>query len=577
MRLELADEITADVAVVGAGGAGLRAAHEAAAAGAETILVTKGRPTKTGATAFGVASLAGFAVGDGKGDPLDSPDVHFRDIVTAAQGCADPRLVRVLVDEAASAYADLKRWGIEFVQDPKTGDDLVAMGDFASRPRNRKIYHHGKPITVSLDREIEKAGVRRLENATVLSLLRDDNGVKGVLALTRDGKLVAVHSGATVLATGGAGRLFKLSLMPPDITGDGYALGYRAGATLANMEYMQAGFGTIKPALNIVMAWFWALLPGFLDRHGRPVLEGVGPPDLQADMVMKTKVRHYPFTASDESKWLEIGAKLAMTEGRATDRGGLYLDLRQVDEDILPEGSDLRVMWPISKEWLRKKNMDVEQEPLTVGLFGHAINGGMTISPHGETTVPGLLAAGETATGPYGADRLGGNMLLNCQVFGKRAGRRAAEIGRSRRHPAGGRGLAAEKAAVERYLAADGGRDAKEALAGIQETMTRNLLVVRNHRGLAAAEEALAQVREELEKGAFCIRTVKDVFQICEALNLVEVGMLMAGAARLRKETRGSHYREDFPHKDPAWEKPIMIRRGIEGPEFEPGEFAASR
>ncbi|HEX6979726.1 MAG TPA: FAD-binding protein [Alphaproteobacteria bacterium] len=571
LRLDLREEIDVDVLVVGGGGAGLRAAYEASKAGARTALLLKGRVTASGATAFGVASLAGFAVPDGKGDPLDSPDVHFDDIMRAASGCADPKLVRVLVDEAVSVAEDLERWGVPFVTDPNTGSVLVAMGDFASRPRNRKIYHHGKPITVALKTEIERTGVRIIDRSAALGLLQSDRGVDGVLAIDSDGRLIAIRAGAVVLATGGAGQLFKFSLMPPDITGDGYAFGYRAGATLVNMEYMQVGFGTIRPALNIIMAWFWALFPKFVDRDGRPILDGILPDGLTPEQVMKAKVKHYPFSTSDDSKWLEIGAKRAMSEGRTTDLGGFYLDLREVDESVLPKGSDLAVMWPISKGWLLRKHMDVTKEPLSIGLFGHSINGGLVIDSHGQSTVPGLFAVGETAGGPYGADRLGGNMLLNCQVFGKRAGRRAAEVGRARRH---GAAVSTKLPELDILRRSRGARDPREATLRIKEAMTRDVLAVRTERGLVRAAEELSALRDEIEAGVFNADTPKRLIELHEALSLLDTGQMIIAAARLRTETRGSHYREDFPSTDPDWTCPIFVRRSGGGPEVEPGRFA---
>jgi L-aspartate oxidase len=571
LRTAATETIDAVVVVVGGGGAGLRAAYAAAATGARTVLVLKGRLTTSGATAFGVAELAGFAVPDSAGDPLDSPDVHFDDIMRVGQGCNDPRLVRVLVDEAVSAAADLERWGVEFVLDPKTGKPLVAMGDFASRPRNRKIYHHGKPITVALKNEIRKLGVTVVERTAVLGLLRSDHGVEGVVGLTAEGKLLRINAGATVLATGGAGQLFELSLMPPDITGDGYAFGYRAGAELVNMEFMQAGFGTIKPALNIIMTWLWAFNPKFVDRDGRPVLDGVLPKDVTSQQVMKTKVKHYPFSASDDSKWLEIGAKKAMDEGRVTELGGFRLDLRGVDESILPAGSDLAVMWPITKQWLLKKRVDVTQEPLEVGLFGHAINGGLVISADCETTVPGLFAVGETAGGPYGADRLGGNMLLNTQVFGKRAGRRAAEVGRARKSA---RRHASQPPEIEMLLRARGSIGAKDALRRVKKTMSQGVLVVRNERGLARAHDELEVLRAEIDAGRFRADDVMQVTDLSEAMNLLDVGTLMIAAACVRKETRGSHYREDYPHTDAQWARPVMIRKAAHGPDAAAGSFA---
>lgn len=566
-----AETIEADVVVVGGGGAGLRAAYDAAAAGARTVLILKGRLTASGATAFGVAELAGFSVPDGAGDPLDSPDVLFADIMRVGRGCSDPRLVRVLADEAVSAAADLERWRVEFVLDPKTGKPLVAMGDFASRPRNRKIYHHGKPITVALKAEIEKLGVTVVERTAVLGLLRSDRGVDGVLGITAEGKLLRINAGATVLATGGAGQLFELSLMPPDITGDGYAFGYRAGAELVNMEFMQAGFGTIKPALNMIMTWFWAFNPKFVDGDGKPVLDDVLPPGVTPQQVMKAKVKHYPFSTSDDSRWLEIGARKVMDAGRVTELGGFRLDLRDIDEGVLAPGSDLAVMWPITKQWLLKKRVDVTREPLEVGLFGHAINGGLVISEHCETTVPGLFAVGETAGGPYGADRLGGNMLLNTQVFGKRAGRRAAEVGRTRKPPRSGDATLPE---IDFLFRARGSIPAREALRRVKTTMSRGVLVVRNERGLARAQDELEALRAEITADRFQANDVMQLTDLSEAMNLLDVGTLMIAAARLRKETRGSHYREDYPHTDAQWAHPVIIRKTPHGPEAAAGTFA---
>jgi L-aspartate oxidase len=560
--------------VVGAGGAGLRVAYEAAKSGAKTIIVTKGRIAVSGATAVGLASTAGFAVPDGAGDPLDNPDTHYKDIMTAAQGCADPRLVRILVDEAIEASEDLDRWKIDFIRDGETGKPLVAQGDFASRPRNRKIYHHGRPITVALKGEIERLGVQALEGTTVLSLLQDEKGVHGLLALGRGGGLVRITAGVTVLTTGGAGQLFRLSLMPSDITGDGYALGYRAGAALANMEFMQAGFGTIKPALNIVYTWFWGGLPPFVDKHGKPVLEGTLPAGASGDEAMLKKVEHYPFSASDASKWLEIATKNAMRDGRADSVGGFYLDLRNADPDRIPQ-KGFSQLWKVSKGWLQQKHMNIDAEPLRIGLFGHAINGGLVIDEHGQTLVDGLLSAGENAAGPYGADRLGGNMLLNCQVFGKRAGRRAAEIGRART-PSGGETLGqAAVEAVERRTRQGGSRPVSEAHRRIKEVMTEKVLVVRNEAGLKEAEADLVELDASLESGEFKVDSVKDVIAWHEAAHMIDVGRAMCAAALLRRETRGSHYREDAPARDDErWSRPITVRRERDGaPRAEPGYF----
>lgn len=565
MDLREQEPLTTDVVVVGGGGAGLRAACEAAAQGASVVLVLKGRVTRSGATAYGVAELAGFSVPDGAVDPLDSPDVHFDDIMRVGQGCNDPRLVRILVSEAVSAAQDLERWGIEFVQHPNTGKPLVAMGDFASRPRNRKIYHHGKPITEVLDRQLRALGATVLEHSTALGLLTSDGGVEGVLVADDEGAVREIRAGATILATGGAGQLFERSLMPPDITGDGYAFGYRSGARLVNLEFMQAGFGTIRPSLNIVLPWFWALLPQFLDGTGRPMLDGVLPPEVSAAAAMRTKVKHYPFSTADHSKWLEIAAKKAITEGRLTPEGGFLLDMRNLDESLLAPGSDLSVMWPISKDWMKRKRMDMDAAPLEIGLFGHSINGGLVIDEDCQSTVPNLFAVGETAGGPYGADRLGGNMLLSCQVFGRRAGLRAADLARSRPRP-----QRAGRPELPHAAPAPNGEPAREIKRRVRAAMTRDVLIIRDEAGLARAAGELDALRDDVRAGRYRVDSAADLRELCEGCNLLDVGSAMVASARLRTETRGSHFRTDFPATDPAWDAPVFV--SLEG-----GQPAARR
>lgn len=570
MNLDTIEEISVDVLVIGAGGAGLRAAYESAVNGAETLLVNKGRIGYSGATAVGLASAAGFSVPDGTADPEDTPDVLYNDIMTAAQGCADPRLVRILADEAVEACAELDRWDIDFIIDKETGKPIVAQGDFASRPRNRKIFHHGKPIALALRRECKKVGVRTIEHAMVLDLLTGDNGIQGALILRRDGVLVAVHCGAVVIGTGGAGQLFRYSLLPSDITGDGYALSYRCGATLANMEFMQAGFGTIKPAKNMIMSWNWAVMPKFTDEQGRDILEGQLPDNVSAEMTMVDKSHHYPFSCSDHSFWLEYAAKRAIEEGRASSIDGFYLDLRVIDKSRL-DAKGFDQLFEVSKAWLLRKKMDVTKGPLHIGLFGHAINGGVTINTYGESDVAGLLAAGEAAAGPYGADRLGGNMLLNCQVFGRRSGLRAAETGRLR---AGGKASYEQALNKLKSRVQDKEISAINAHKRIKATMSENALVIRNENGLKKAWNELQSIHSEVNSNFYRAVSAKEVWELYATENLADVGLMMLGAARLRKESRGSHFRDDAREKDPQWERPIFVNQGDGEPVYTAATFA---
>jgi L-aspartate oxidase len=561
-----------DVVVVGGGGAALRAALEARQAGARVLVLTKGRLAATGASAFRVASLAGYAVPDGAGDPLDNPEVHAADILHHGAGCADPALVRILTQEAVASARALESWGVKFI-DGADGKMLVAMGDFASRPRNRKIFDHGRPIVVALKGLCAAAGVEAMENTVVLDLLGDGGRCTGVLAADLEGGLHAVSAGSVVLATGGAGQLFEYSLMPPDVTGDGYALGYRAGAELANLEFVQAGFGLAHPFKNIIMAWFWLLAPRFTNARGEEFLDRYLPAGMDRETCFRAKVKHYPFSTEDPSRSLEIAALQEVQAGRGTERNGLLLDLRGVNEaERIPAGSDIATMWPVSKEWFRSKGVDVMSRPLEVGLFGHAINGGLRIDEHGQTTVPGLYAAGESSAGPYGADRLGGNMFVNCQVFGARAGRHAGETSRQRGgRPSDGQ-LRDRGAQVRRLVGRPGTRKPAELKRELQEAMSAGALIVRNHAGLTACLARLQAIRQTLPETA--VPGPRELVGLHEVQNLLEVGELMVRAALLRTESRGSHFRSDYPQRDPAWACQIRIRRENGEPCLSQGRFA---
>jgi succinate dehydrogenase/fumarate reductase flavoprotein subunit len=335
---------------------------------------------------------------------------------------------------------------------------------------------------------------------------------------------------------------------------------------------MQAGFGLIHPFTNIIMAWFWLLSPKFTNRLGEDVLGRYLPAGLDREACFRAKVRHYPFTTEDPSRYLEIAARLEVRAGRGTERGGLYLDLRGINEqERIPPGSDIAAMWPVSKQWFKSKGVDVLSRPLEVGVFGHAINGGLRIDEHARTTVPGLYAVGEVSAGPYGADRLGGNMLLNCQVFGARAGRHAATVPRSQ--PPIPAALQRDFVArIEKLQGRSGARKASEVKREIKRCMTQHLLILRNGRGLQACLTRLREIREAAP--AITVASPRDLVGAHEVEMLLDVGELMASAALERAESRGSHFREDYPQRDPAWAGPIFVRRKGERPVFRRGRFA---
>ncbi len=260
--------IETDVLVAGGGGAADRAAVEAHDAGAKVLLITKGKLGASGTTAHVIVDNAGLAIADGGNDPTDSPELHLQDILTAGMGMSDEKLSRILVKEALDIVPDLEKWGVWFEHE-ESGKYLRTKACFSSKTRNYRVKEHGKKITDALTTQIHKRGIQVMEDSMLVDVVVEDNRVVGAVALQQDGTPLLIHTGAVVLGTGGLGQLFRYNMNPPDVTGDGYAIGFRAGAKLVNMEFLQLGTGIVPFALFWILAL--AVLSGTQKRRRQRV------------------------------------------------------------------------------------------------------------------------------------------------------------------------------------------------------------------------------------------------------------------------------------------------------------------
>jgi L-aspartate oxidase len=552
-------EMTTDVLIVGSGGAALRAALEADSQGAEVLVAIKGEFRKSGATYHSVAEIGAFNVPDGASDRNDNPEVFLADILQAAQGMSDPRLSAILANEALGALQYLETMGVPFERE--NGAYLVFQACFSSKPRSHVIPNHFKPIVHALGAEATRRNIKAVDRLMITDLIVRSGQCLGAYAIDHEGRPVVLRAKATILTTGGASQLFEKNLYPSDITGDGYAMAHRAGAHLVNMEFMQAGISLVSPFVNLFGNYLWDASPNITNRDGHAFIQDYLPAGLSLVEVMQQKQRHFPFSASDVSRYIEISIQKAINAGQGTERGGVFLDFagRDFGQILSDKTRSIAKMWPLTYDWYQKRGVDLYRDKVEIACSAHAINGGLRIDADAQSSIKGLFAAGEVAAGPHGADRLGGNMSVTCQVFGRRAGKAAAERALQIGHPVVADIFEEQRAFLDQFRR--NGAYALDALKkNLQKAANRSLLIIRDEQGLTRfireCHEARAMLFEEAS-----IPTAQDFVHALEINNLIDVGVIMATAGLARKESRGSHYREDYPGRDQNYDRNIVLHR----------------
>lgn len=337
------------------------------------------------------------------------------------------------------------------------------------------------------------------------------------------------------------------------------------------MEFMQAAMGFIHPVSNTFNAWLWSVFPRLLDRDGNSLLQKYLPPGLDERTVMAAKT-HYPFSCRDASKYLEIAVQKELAQGRGTAHGGVVVDFTGVDEkelERLAPGDTVRAMWPITRDWMIRRGVDIRQVPVEISTFGHAINGGIRINTQAQSTIPGLFAAGEVAGGPHGADRLGGNMMVTCQVFGRIAGENAAAHAESVGRPTATDNVGTESVRrLEGLLQQEGDEDPAALKRELAREMSDSIFVVRSAESLHRADAAIAALRRRAQRMSIAGR-VEALRGLLELHNLATTAELIVRSATERKESRGSHYREDYPTINHDWDQPLFLHNGPDRPVVE--------
>ncbi len=539
------DVLDSDVLVIGGGGAAARAALAAQEAGARTTLVVKGWFGWTGmrgagATGCGICPWWGYSAGRGvPGRPVEETELNVNLILQAGLGMADRNLVRSMVGEQEEARRELEKWG------------AVIASNFPASDRRRFVM-----VMPGLAYAVRGSDVAVHQHTMITDLLVEDGACVGAVGLDESGALRVFRAKATVLATGGDAQLYMYSCHPDCVTGDGYAMGYKVGATLINMEFMQSFLAIMQPTLNLVMGpWCWRQYPRISNGLGEEFLAGYLPKGITVEQCLWERGGHNPFSTRDAaSRYLDVAILKEHRAGRGTPHHGCYV------EGLRPE--------KISSEhlaWLRYRGIDPGGR-LEVSLVHQCSDGGLYVQESAETDVPGLLAAGEAAAGMHGADRLGGHMMVNSQVFGRRSGKNAAVRAREVDHPRIGEStVQAAVARIEALRQAKGDLKPAQVLRALQRVCWEDMLAVRNAAGLAGVLHEIDRIREEALP-RLLVETPVDLTRALELQNLLLVGEMVGKAALLRTESRGGHYREDYPQRDDAhWLRVIRVRQAVTG------------
>jgi fumarate reductase (CoM/CoB) subunit A len=531
-KMRADDCVDCHVLVIGSGGAGVRAAIESSKYG-DVILVSKTIVGKGGCTPMAEGGYNAVL------REQDSCGIHFEDTMKGGAYLNDPELVRILVAESPQRMDDLIRWGAVF---DFTENNEVAQRPFGGQQFPRTCYagdRTGHEMMTTLVERLDGLPVNTFAETTIIDLLKAGDRVIGALALDDGGGLLAITADSTVLATGGGARVFDISTNSASGTGDGYAIGFRAGAELIDMEMVQFHpTGAVYP----------------YDARGRLVTEAVrGEGGILKNTLGERFMKKY------DPERMELSTRDVVARAIATEtaNGGVYLDVTH-----LPR-TQVETQLPVMLEQFLKFGVDIRNEPMEVAPTAHHIMGGLRINSRCETIVPGLFACGEVAGGVHGANRLGGNALADTQVFGKRAGESA---GRSEKRvkQIDAHQIDAQQKRFMKFF--DGTVNPSSVVRELQLAMWNGAGIFRNATGL---REALA-VSIRLSSSDIKAISARSIAECCTVQNMCLTASLICRSALLRPESRGAHVRTDISQSHDAKTSPFshtyisQVREGIE-------------
>ena len=526
--------VQCDVLVVGGGAAGLTAAIEARSRGATVAVACKGKAGRSGNTVVAASQFSAVIPYEGS---EDSPDQHFRDSLTGGRGINDETLLRLFVDRAGPRLLEAERLGVKLLR--SNGELVRRTPPGHSYPRGIPvdtsafpISNAGLTITLPLRATVERSGVILLDDAPVMKLTTVDGEIRGAQAMDLNrGVLVTIQARAVVVAAGGAGRIFARTNNTRDVCGDSYGLMLDAGADLRDMEFVQFYPSQLtKPFKSVVISSLFGDGAVLRNRHGERFMPSYDP--VNEDRATRDIMSQAMFYELQKGNGVE---------------GEVYMDCNAVGDEVLQ-----KKYFSLVRD-LRKRGVDLARDWVKVAPTTHFMMGGALVDARCQTTVRGLFAAGEAAGGLHGANRLGGNALSDTLVTGGIAGEAAAEYAES--------ASPAPMADSVWEPAQEGGSRIdvlEEVRRELRRAMWDGASIVRYEGSLQSALHTVQECASEVRRCS--ADTAVEAARIEETRLMCLTAESVVLSALARKESRGAHFREDFPSPSEQWLGSNLIR-----------------
>jgi L-aspartate oxidase len=551
--MQITKEYQTQILVVGAGLAGITAGIEAAEAGSE-VLITSAAHFCSGSSFYpGTWGLGMIA-------PLNENDKDnlLKNIDRVGSGIANLNLSKVLVEEIGSRINKLEKMGVEFKRPDNLEADNSLIPCFDSK--HRKWYGYTfKSARPVFKNKITELGITVLEKCEIIKLIVSDNQFKAALAVNQNNQLILIKAEAVVLASGGIGGLYQHSLNTADLNGYGQVMALEAGCKLTNVEFIQFIPGYLKPNYKTIFnerTFEYAVIS---DQEGNQLLKKYLPAELDEREILKKRAAHGPFSSRLESKYVDLALFKEYLQNDEHDFYNLSYQESIKDSDSL--------MIKEYFKWLQEEKGITAADPISIVPFEHASNGGLLINQKAATAVAGIYAAGEITGGMHGADRIGGLATANALVFGELAGKNAAVYLQT-------------KAAQNNYDQDTLAEEVNNYLKGInfslanlaaeienlRKIMWENASILRSGAGLKNSLQIVNNLKKKIKantKGSLKndIQSVEQLRQKIKLKNYLSLAEVLLNAMLLRKESRGSHYRQDFPSENSEYRQNLVIQK----------------